>query len=481
MRNIFLCIFVFLSVTSLSQEITNPPDTVYPAPNSRQLKWMKSEMNAFVHFTTNTFTNLEWGYGDEKESVFNPTQANPEQWAQIIKETGFKGLIFTTKHHDGFCLWPSKFTEHSIKNSHYKNGNGDLVNEVSEACKKYGLNFGIYLSPWDRNRSDYGKPSYIDYYRNQLEELITNYGPIYELWFDGANGGTGYYGGANEKRRIDQNYYDWENTIKLARSLQNEEIIVFSDAGPDIRWVGNEQGFAGKTNWYNMDPDSCFIRRPGYEKILAQGMENGSNWLPSEVDVSIRPGWFYHESEDSLVKSPQELFEIYLKSVGRGAVLLLNIPPDRRGLINENDLQSLKGFRDLLDKEFSKNLMEDALIDVSSVRDKSKTYGPNNLNDNEPNTYWATNDDEDFGIITIKLKKKQEIKYLVLREYLNLGQRVKAFEVEVKNDNNWVKVADATTIGIKKIIKLDHVNSDEIRINITKAKACLTISGLELY
>ena len=473
--------FVAMLFISSAKSPVNPPAPVYPLPTDTQLAWQKMEMVAFVHFTTNTFTGLEWGYGDESESIFNPKEANPLQWATVLKDAGFKELIFTCKHHDGFCLWPSKYTEHSIKNSPYKNGKGDLVREVSDACKKTGLKFGIYLSPWDRNRADYGKPEYITYYRNQLTELITNYGPISELWFDGANGGTGYYGGARERRTITASYYDWPNTIKLVRSLQKQPFVIFSDNGPDIRWVGNEEGWVGETNWYPMDPDSCQIRRSGYERIIGAGMENGSAWLPSEVDVSIRPGWFYHAKEDSLVKTPQQLFDIYLKSVGRGAVLLLNVPPDRRGLFNEIDVKSLQGFRHMLDTEFKTNLAKGAKVSVSSYRGNSDEFDGENLLDGNPDTYWATDDNVTSGSIELDLNKAQTVKYIVLHEYLKLGQRIKAFNIKVKKNGSWVQVADATTIGFKRIIKIDPVNTDKIRVNIVASKACLTLSGIEVF
>jgi alpha-L-fucosidase len=480
MKWLFSSFLSMLLCSVLAQKII-PPDPVLPLPSQRQLDWMSMEMNAFIHFTTNTFTDLEWGRGDENESVFNPTAANPEQWVEVLKNTGFKGIILTCKHHDGFCLWSSAYTNHSIKNSPYKNGKGYLVREVSDACKNAGIGFGIYLSPWDRNSAVYAKPEYINYYRNQLTELIAGYGPVFELWFDGANGGTGYYGGANEKRQISQDYYDWGNTIKLARSLQKEEMVIFSDDGPDIRWVGNEQGYVCETNWYSIDPDSCHIRRPGFEKIIGTGMENGSAWIPSEVDVSIRPGWFYHASEDSLVKSPEKLFEIYLQSVGRGAVLLLNVPPDRRGLIHENDVKALQGFRKILDNAFKTNLIEGAKVSVSSTRGKANEFGCSQLTDENPDTYWATDDETTQGTIEIELRKEQVINYIVLHEYLKLGQRIRAFSVEVKIGDKWILVASGTTVGYKRILKIDPVITDKIRVNISDAKACLTVSGVEVF
>ena len=257
---------------------------------------------------------------------------------------------------------------HSVKNSPYKNGEGDIVKELSDACKKHNLKFGIYVSPWDRNHPQYGEPAYIEFYRNQLKELITGYGSFFEVWFDGANGGTGYYGGANERRRIDgRTYYDWPTTIAMVEKI-NPGTIFFSDAGPGCRWVGNERGVAGETNWNTISLDTLYAGKPGIENLLNTGSENGTAWVPAEVDVSIRPGWFYHAEQDSLVKTPQKLFDIYLTSVGRGGTLLLNIPPDRRGLIHEKDIEALTGFRKLLDEEFKTNLAEGAKVKAGSYR-----------------------------------------------------------------------------------------------------------------
>jgi alpha-L-fucosidase len=346
----------FALVSCSTKKETVAPAAVIPVPSEAQLAWHEMEMNAFIHFTINTFTDKEWGFGDESPALFNPSQINVEQWITTLKSAGFKGVILTTKHHDGFCLWPSQFTEHSIKKSPYKEGKGDIVREVSDACKKHGMKFGIYVSPWDRNRADYGTPSYIEYYRNQLKELFTNYGPMFEMWFDGANGGDGYYGGANEKRRIDgATYYNWPTTLKMVREME-PDVIFFSDAGPGVRWVGNEKGIAGETNWNTITPDTLYAGKAGIEELLQTGHENGTEWIPAEVDVSIRPGWFFHIKEDTLVKSAEKLFDIYLSSVGRGSTLLLNVPPDNRGLVHENDVKSLQAWREMLDREFNTNL-----------------------------------------------------------------------------------------------------------------------------
>jgi alpha-L-fucosidase len=458
-----------------------PPSPLPPLPQPNQLAWHEMEMNAFVHFTTNTFTGKEWGYGDENPSIFNPTDYDADQWVRTFKEAGFKGVILTCKHHDGFCLWPSQYTEHSVKNSRWRQGKGDVVRDVMRACKKYELKFGVYLSPWDRNHAAYGSQQYITYYRNQLKELFTHYGPIFEMWFDGANGGDGYYGGAREKRRIDgSTYYDWPTTLELVRSLE-PEILFFSDAGPGVRWVGNERGVAGETNWNTITPDTLYAGKAGIEKLLNEGHENGTHWIPAEVDVSIRKGWFYHAEEDTLVKSPQQLFDIYLTSVGRGSTLLLNVPPDRRGLIHEKDTASLKGFRELLDAAFKTNLALNRPVSATSSRGKSKQFEPANLLDNNKETYWATDDEDTNGSVEIDLGEEKEVKYVVIQEYISLGQRVKSFSIEGFTDGTWKPLGAGTTIGYKRIVSVGPTWVSKIRINFHEARACLVISNVEVY
>ena len=387
-------------------------------------------------------------------------------------------VILTCKHHDGFCLWPSKYTEHSVKNSPYK---GDVVKEVSDACKKHDLKFGVYLSPWDRNHPEYGREGYITYYRNQLKELFTTYGPVTEMWFDGANGGDGYYGGANETRKINgRTYYNWPVTMGIVKEME-PNVIFFSDAGPGVRWVGNERGIAGETNWNPITADTLFAGKPGIENLLSTGSPDGKNWIPAEVDVSIRPGWFYHESEDSLVKSPEKLFEIYLTSVGRGSLLLLNVPPDKRGMFHENDVKSLKGFKEILNREFAYDLAADAKVTASSYRGQSEKYSPSKINDGKKDTYWATNDNVEKGSIEIVLKKTTAIKYVVLEEYIALGQRVSKFSIEAEEKGKWKKIAEGTTIGHKRIIRLDGINAGKIKVNIISSKACPLISNISIY
>lgn len=475
-----LLLLIFLT-TSFNSPETEAPQPVYPVPTTAQIAWHEMEMNAFIHFTINTFTDLEWGMGSESPSLFNPTEANPAQWTEILSSAGFKGVILTCKHHDGFCLWPSKYSEHTIQNSPYKGGKGDLVRELSEACKLTGLKFGVYLSPWDRNHAEYGKPAYIEYYRNQLHELFTQYGPVFEMWFDGANGGTGYYGGTNEKRSIDgRSYYDWPGTLDLVRKMQ-PDVIFFSDAGPGVRWVGNEQGIAGLTNWAMITPDTIYAGKSGIEKLLNEGSENGTRWIPAETDVSIRPGWFFHEKENDKVKTPEQLFEIYLTSVGRGSVLLLNIPPDRQGLIHEIDRHALQGFHDMLQNEFKTNLATGAKVFASSYRGNAKIFDASKTTDGNKETYWATNDNTNSGWIEIDLAGTKKVKYVVIQEYIKLGQRVRSFSIERWHNGQWELAGSGTTIGYKRILKTDPAETSKIRVNILDSRACPVISNIEIY
>jgi alpha-L-fucosidase len=469
-------LFFLASISSCSQ--VNPPEPFGPVPSERQLKWHEMEYYMFVHFTVNTFTDKEWGYGDEKESVFNPSELDCRQWAKTAKDAGMKGIIITAKHHDGFCLWPSAFTEHSVKNSAWKEGKGDILMDLRKACDEYGLKMDVYLSPWDRNSAVYGTPEYLTYYRNQLRELLTNYGDIFEVWFDGANGGDGFYGGARETRRIDnKTYYDWPNTHKIVRELQ-PEAIMFSDAGPDIRWVGNESGMGSLTNWCLLKKDEMY---PGgnFAKILGEGHEDGNYWVPAEVDVSIRRGWFYHQTQDSLVRTPENLMELYYSSVGRNSSLLLNVPPDRRGLLHENDVKSLMAFKDLREKEFSGELARGKR--AVATKDRGKGYKALNANDGNPETYWSTPDDIKSASLTIDLGTESEVNRILIQEFIKLGQRVQEFKAEALVDGEWKHLIDGTTIGHKVIRKFPVVKTSQIKVTIIKSKACPVISNIELY
>ncbi|MEE4257566.1 MAG: alpha-L-fucosidase [Bacteroidales bacterium] len=403
------------------------------------------EFIGFIHFSINTFTDKEWGYGNESPSLFNPSSLDARQWARVAKEAGMKQLILTAKHHDGFCLWPSAYTDHSVKNSPWRGGEGDLVKEFTDACREYGLKCGLYLSPWDRNRRDYGKSEYIDYYRKQLTELLTNYGEISEIWFDGANGGDGFYGGANEIRHIDREaYYDWDSTFRLVYSLQ-PDIIIFSDAGPGCRWIGNERGIAGETCWSTITADSLTIGA-SKQAYLNTGDPHGTDWIPGECDVSIRPGWFYHESQDSLVKSLDELIEIYYGSVGRNGVLLLNIPPDQRGLIHEADVERLQEFSEFIRETFDENLASG--IEVSDV---------------------------------VKLPDTVDFNLIMLGEDIARGQRVHSFAVESFQHGEWNPLASGTTIGYKRILEVPSTVTSMLRFTFESEKGTPMITTFGLY
>jgi alpha-L-fucosidase len=435
------------------------PEPFGPVPSPRQLAWHDLEAYGFIHFGPNTFTDKEWGYGDESEKVFNPTDFDADQIVRTAKAAGLRGLVLTCKHHDGFCLWPSKYTEHSVKNSPWKQGHGDVVREISNACRKYGLRFGTYLSPWDRNHKDYGHPEYITYYRNQLRELMTNYGPLFEVWFDGANGGDGYYGGARTMRHIDGDYYDWSNTWNIVRTLQPQACMF---GGPDLRWVGNEAGFAAETCW-------ATDKRPG------------GCWLPAEVDVSIRPGWFYHTREDREVKSVAKLLQIYYESVGRGCNLILNIPPDRRGQIHQNDVKSLCGWRRVLDATFATDLARGAKATASNTRGNDRQFGSACAVDGNRKTYWATDDSVTTGAIVLDLGKPVTFNVVRVREYLPLGQRVDSFALDSWQDGKWAQFAAATSIGNQRLLRAPTITSSKVRLRITKAAACPAISELGLF
>jgi alpha-L-fucosidase len=457
---------------------TKSPKPFGPVPNENQMKWQEMEYYSFLHFSLNTFTDQEWGSGAEDVSLFNPKDLDCRQWARVCKEAGMKGIIMVVKHHCGFCLWPSKYTEFSVKNSPWKDGKGDVVRELADACKEYGLKLGIYLSPWDRNSAVYGKPEYITYFRNQLTELLTNYGPIFEVWFDGANGGSGYYGGANETRRIDRKtYYDWQNTYKLIRKLQ-PNIVIWNDGGDrgDLRWVGTESGYVGETNWSLLNATGDVP-----EDMLRYGVENGDSWVPGEVNTSIRPGWFYHITEDNRVKTLPQLMNTYYNSIGRNGTFLLNFPIDTRGLIHENDERAALQLAATVKETFAVNLALKTKVIASNVRGNEYEFDAYKAIDDNKDTYWATDDIVRNASITIDFGKPTTFNRFLAQEYIRLGQRVKAFTVEALVDGNWKELAKATTIGYKRILLFPTVIATKVRFNITDTKSCPVISNIGIY
>jgi len=479
--SIFLAASCVASSTAVVAAKVGPPKPYGPVPSARQLRWHEMEFYGFLHFTINTFTDKEWGYGDESPSIFNPTDFDAEQIVGTAAAAGMKGLILTCKHHDGFCLWPSKYTEHSIRNSPWRNGRGDVVRDIATACRKFGLKFGIYLSPWDRNHKDYGRPEYLNYFRNQLRELLTSYGPVFEVFFDGANGGDGFYGGARELRRIDRDtYYDWPATWNLVRSLQPDACL-FSDAGPDVRWVGNERGVAGDPLWNTLNKDD-FAPGRADEARLNHGDRHGSHWVPAECDVSIRPGWFYHPNEDSRVKSGAMLVDLYYASVGRGGSLLLNLTPDRRGQIPDTDVKSLSEFRRILDTTFGKDYTQGGRVSADNTRGNGdRRFVPRNVIDHRRDTYWSTDDRVKTPELIVHLARERTFNVVRLREYLPLGQRVEGFALDIWKDNEWQEFARGTSIGNCKLVRGKPVTTTKLRLRITQAPVCPAISELALF
>lgn len=471
---------IALAVMSAAPKIL-PPDPYGPLPSSRQLKWHEMEFYGFIHFGVNTFKNAEWGYGDEDPKIFAPTDFSADAIAKTFKAAGMKGLILVAKHHDGLCLWPTKTTEHNITRSGFK---GDYVGQIAAACRRNGLKFGVYLSPWDCNNAAYGTPSYVDIYRAQLTELLTNYGPVFETWHDGANGGRGYYGGARETRNIDRTtYYGWNETMGLVRRLQPEACI-FSDTGWDVRWVGNESGFAAETSWATFTPKGPEDPEkfgPGYSRYqeAEAGHRDGRFWMPAECDVSIRPGWFWHAAENDKVKSPGQLMDLYFRSVGYGANFLLNVPPDTRGRIHEKDAASLTEFGRRIRTTFAVNLAAGAGASASNER---PGFPAENLLDSKRGTYWATEDGVQTPSVELDLGKEVEFDVIRLREFIALGQRIEAFAVDAWQSGKWSEVAKGTSIGNCRLVRLKvPVRSSRVRLRIAKSPVCVALSEFGLF
>lgn len=445
-----ITLFFALLSFSLSAQKVSP---VYPIPSAKQLAWSELEYYGFIHFNMNTFTNVEWGEGKESPTSFNPSALDCNQWARIAKKAGMKGLILTAKHHDGFALYPSKYTTHSVAKSPWKNGKGDVVKDLSEACKKYGLKLGIYLSPWDRFHPAYGTDDYNQVYAKMQEELLTNYGPIFEFWYDGANGE-----GPNGKKQV----YDWNLFHSMVNKYQ-PSAVQFSDAGPDIRWVGNERGYAYDTMWSPILRDKIYPGTPEFDNYR-NGQENGTHWVSPEVDVSIRPGWYYHPDQDDKVKTPDSLLKIYAASVGRNSNLLLNIPVDTRGLIHENDSASLLGFAAIRSKSLVNLLKRDA---------KDPLFDGNNT------TFWMASEKQNG--FTIEIKVPQKVNTIMLQEPIALGQRVASFEVELVDVDGTKEVIKAGTIGHKRMITFKERKLKSFQIRFTGSRGPVLISNLEAY
>ena len=502
LKHLLLTILLLTAVALSAQTVRNyaiippglQPDSVtriaaHIRPSERQAAWQELEFTVFFHFGINTFGGLEWGKKDVKPSVFNPGALDARQWIRTAKEAGAKLAILVAKHHDGFCNWPSKYTDYSVKNSPWKEGKGDLMKEFTDACREYGIKCGVYVSPWDIHSALYGSGEYNTYFMNLLTEVLTGYGRIDEVWFDGACGE-----GPNGKKQV----YDWVKYYELVRKLQPGAVIAVR--GPDVRWVGTESGYGRESEW-SVIP----VSESSFEHIAANSQKDeGSSafippgdmmqddlgsrekirdaealvWYPSEVDVSIRPGWFYHENEDSLVKSPDKLVDIYFSSVGRNSVLLLNLPPDKRGLINEHDVSSLKAMRAILDSAFKTNLAEGTAIISEHGNPK---FRPENMTDNKPGTYWTNKKGSRSASFIVQLKKPSYFNCLGIREYFRDGQRVESFVVEVPDGKSWKTIASGTTIGYKRLLRFPGVNADMIRFRITSSRDNPEISEIGVF
>jgi alpha-L-fucosidase len=468
-------------------EIVRKAAIITPSP--RQRSWQQLEFIAFIHFGVNTFMDREWGQGNEDPAVFNPTDLDARQWVRVIKDAGMKMLIVTAKHHDGFCLWPSSYTDHSVKSSPWKNGKGDVVGEVAQACRESGIKFGVYLSPWDRHEKSYGdSQTYNEHFRNQLRELLTNYGDVAEVWFDGA-----YGEGPNGKRQE----YDWQSYYKLIRELQPHAVIAIM--GPDVRWVGTESGYGRETEWsvlpgvaQNLNAIASSSQQNPVDGAFVPGDLTGEDlgsrekirnatslvWYPAETDVSIRPGWFYHESQDELVKTPEKLVDIYYSSVGRNSVLLMNIPPDKRGRISESDIKALKGMRKTLDQTFGTNLTTGARVIASNER---RGHGAASIIDRNAESFWTTEDGVESATLEIQLARTLTFNRALLQENIAVGQRVEAFRFEAWTGKTWREIASGTTIGYKRLFCFSSVRAARVRIVIERSRTNPTISSFGLF
>lgn len=474
------CFFILLLVAHVG--FAQAPQPFGAVPSERQLNWQETELYSLIHFTPTTFENKEWGFGDANPAIFNPVDFDANQIVEAAKAGGMKGIILVAKHHDGFCLWPTKTTEYNISKSPWRNGKGDMVREFEQACRKANMKFGVYCSPWDRNSAAYGTPKYLEIYRNQLTELYTNYGDLFMSWHDGANGGDGYYGGANEKRKIDNTtYYAWDETwTNLTRKLQPDAAI-FSDIGWDVRWVGNEKGFAAETHWatFTPEPETGNKAVPGNvnTKTSSEGTRNGKFWIPAECDVPLRPGWFYHPEEDGKEKTPDYLFDLYFKSVGRGACLDLGLSPMPSGKLHENDVQILRTFGKLLNDTFKDNLAKNAKIYASSSRKGFKTK---NLTDDDRYSYWTTDENIHSAELIVEFKQPTTWNILRLRENIKLGQRIEKATIAIWQNDAWQKVDEVASIGANRLIRLnDAVTTKRIRISIEAPVAsCLSDVGI---
>ena len=473
---------IFIDPSDSRENILYKAAHVIPTP--RQLEWQQKELTAFLHFGINTFTDKEWGDGKEDPKLFNPTKLDANQWVTVLKEAGFQQVILTAKHHDGFCLWPSKFTEHSVKNSLWNNGQGDVLKELADACVKQKMDLGVYLSPWDRHETTYGSDAYNTYFKNQLRELLTNYGPITEVWFDGAIGE-----GPNGKKQT----YDWQGYFDLTRELQPDATIAVM--GPDVRWVGTESGYGRESEWSVipiadttgmcevnvMDNTIKPIIKETEDEIAGinqLGFAKALKWYPSEVDVSIRPGWFYHSTEDNYIKSPEKLMDIYFNSIGKNSTLLLNIPPDKNGLINDRDVNVLKVFHNNLRQIFNQNIGKEASISDSEF---NFNHTPSKVVDEKMNTYWSPSAKNSAPNLLFEWKEPIWFNVLSISEYIKYGQRIGSFKLEIFENDEWITKVSGTTVGYKRLLTFPYIRTNKARLIFSDFRFTPMISEVGFY
>jgi alpha-L-fucosidase len=487
MKKLFLSAFLLACCFATMAQIAPKPYGAIPSP--RQLAWQETEMYCIIHFSVATYTDKEWGYGDEDPKIFDPKNFSALQILSAAKAGGFKGIVVVAKHHDGFCLWPTKTTEHNISQSGWRGGKGDLLKEYRLACNQLGLKMGVYCSPWDRNSSLYGKPEYVkEVYRKQLKELYTNYGPLFMSWHDGANGGDGYYGGTREVRKIDRStYYGWDTTWAITRKMQPGACI-FGDVGPDVRWVGNEEGHAGETYWATYTPhapDEGKNPANGYVKDYegTVGTRDGKYWMPAECDVPLRPGWFYHQSQDGQSKSVSTLVDLYYKSVGRGACLDLGLSPNKDGVLSNEDVNILKQFGRVIGQTFAIDLAKGATFRASNIRGGNITkFGPGHLTDNNRYTYWATDDGITKPELIIDLHNAKTFNVIRLRENIKLGQRIEGAAVDAWQNGQWKEIATVPSIGANRLMRLpQNITTAKLRLRITSSPVCIALSDFSLF
>jgi len=454
-----------------AQEV-DAPDPLEPLPSERQLAWHQRERYAFVHFNMNTFTGLEWGTGTEDPDLFQPSELDCAQWVEVVQAAGFTGIILTAKHHDGFCLWPSDFSEHDVAASSWRDGQGDVLAELSAACHAAGIGFGVYLSPWDRSHPSYGdSPVYNAVFAGQLHEVLGRYGEVFEVWFDGACGE-----GPNGKRQV----YDWDLFHDIVRELQPNAVI-FHGGRPDVRWVGNERGYVDETNWNLFRRAEYAVGEGERPAELVTGHADGTDWIPAECDVSIRPGWYYHPEQDGAVKSLALLEDIYYGSVGRGANLLLNLPVDRRGLVPEKDAARLLELGALVTETFDDDLCRGSLARASNERGDDDRFGAGAALDGDPSTYWATDDDVRHAFLDVDLLEPRTVNRILLAEPIALGQRISAFHVEARIDGRWTEVGRGTTVGARRMLHIDPVRATHLRFVIEDARAAPLLSRVAAF